>query len=447
MRYLPHTQEEIDAMLAVVGRDSLEELFDSIPDPCRMSGEISVPAPLTEWQLDAHLAEIASQMRTTAGHKVLVGAGSYHHYIPETVRALASRSEFLTAYTPYQPEMAQGTLQSIYEYQTLTARLLGMDVANASIYDGASALAEAMLMGLRINKKRKVVAISKAVHPHYRQVVRTYLQNSDFEVVELEVGADGRTDLADLAGLAEAGEPAAVALQSPNFFGVVEDLAAAGEKIHQAGALFICAFTEPLTYGLYKSPGECGADIVCGEGQSFGLNRSFGGPGLGMFACRDKYTRSMPGRLVGVTVDRLGRRGFVLTLATREQHIRREKATSNICSNQGICTAMAGMYMASLGGSGLRELARLNYSKAEYLKGKLEKAGATIVFESPTFNEFLVRFAGDFADTRRKLFRQGVVAGLEVGRYYPEYEGCYLFCVTETVGKEDLDLVVREVKK
>jgi glycine dehydrogenase subunit 1 len=443
MRYLPHTQEEIAEMLAEVGKESLNDLFSTIPDDCRMQADIDLPPSMTEWELDAHMAQISACMRVTPQHKVLVGAGSYHHYVPEMIRALASRSEFLTAYTPYQPEMAQGTLQGIYEYQTLTARLLGMDVANASIYDGGSALAEALLMGLRINKKCKKVAVSKGIHPHHRQVVRTYLQATDFEIVELPVGENGRTDLSSLA---EISDLAAVALQSPNFLGVIEDLQVAGEKIHETGALFITSFTEPLAFGLLKNPGECGADIVCGEGQSMGLARSFGGPGLGMFACKDKFTRNMPGRLVGETVDKDGKRGFVLTLATREQHIRREKATSNICSNQGICAMMAGMFMATLGGTGLRELAQLNHSKAEYLKSELKKAGAEIVFSSPTFNEFLVRFPSDFKPVYKQLFDNGIVAGIEVGRYYPQYKGCYLFCATETVAKGDMDAVVQEVR-
>jgi len=444
MRYLPHTEEEIAEMLATVGADSLEDLFGTIPADCRMTGEMELPQAMTEWQLDDHMAGIGAQMGVTTCHKVMVGGGIYHHFVPESIRALASRSEFLTAYTPYQPEMAQGTLQGIYEYQTLTARLLGMDVANASIYDGGAALAEALLMGLRINKKRKKVAVSRGIHPHHRQVVRTYLQATEFEIVELPIGTDGRTDL---RGLADHGELAAVAIQSPNFLGVVEDLSQAGVAIHDTGAVFVTSFTEPLAYGLVKNPGECGADIVCGEGQSLGLSRSFGGPGLGMFACKDAFTRNMPGRLVGETVDRDGRRGFVLTLSTREQHIRREKATSNICSNQGICAMMAGMFMASLGGTGLRELAQLNYSKAEYMKGELKKAGAEIVFDAPTFNEFLVRFPKDFEPTRKKLFAEGIVAGLRVGKYYPQLKDCYLFCTTETVTKADIDKVVQEVSK
>lgn len=444
MRYLPHTDDEIRDMLEVIGRDSLAELFCSVPDGCRYDGSVELPAPLDEWALTDHATDLAAAMKVDHTFKVLIGAGSYHHHIPETIKSLMSRSEFLTAYTPYQPEMAQGTLQGIFEYQTLAARLLGMDVANASMYDGASALAEALLMGIRIGKKKKKVAVSAAIHPHYRQVAKTYLEPAEFEMVELPYGADGRTDL---SGLDEIGELAAVAVQSPNFFGVVEDLAGVGRKIHGCEALFIACFTEPLAYGLYKNPGQCGADIVCGEGQSFGLARSFGGAALGMFAARDKYIRSMPGRLVGETTDAEGRRGFVLTLSTREQHIRREKATSNICSNQGICTQIASMYMASLGGSGLRKLAKLNYDKAEYFKASLAQSGAKIVFDSPGFSEFVAEFENDFEPVYTKLFAKGIVAGLELGKYYPELAGKYLFCATETVPRNVIDEVAAEVKR
>ena len=443
MRYLPHTNEEIDAMLKVVGRNRLDELFCSVPDDCRYEGAMALPEPMSEWALTDHASELAEAMKINHKHKVLIGAGSYHHYIPETIPSLISRSEFLTAYTPYQPEIAQGTLQGLFEYQTLTARLLGMDVANASIYDGASALAEALLMGIRIGKKKKKVAVSKAIHPHYREVAKTYLHPTEYELIELPYGDDGRTDL---SGLSDIEGLAAVAIQSPNFFGVVEDQERLGKEIHDAGALFISTFTEPLAYGLYKSPGECGADIVCGEGQSFGLPRSFGGAALGMFACRDKFTRNMPGRLVGETVDVDGKRGFVLTLSTREQHIRREKATSNICSNQGVCTLIASMYMSSLGGTGLRSLAQLNFDKMEYFKAAVVAKGAKIVFQSPGFNEVVVEFKNDFKPVFEALVERGIVAGLELGKYYPKLSGKYLFCVTETVAKEVIDAVVAEVK-
>jgi glycine dehydrogenase subunit 1 len=443
MRYLPHTSEEIETMLRVIGVDHIDDLFAMVPKECRRAGAMDLPAPMTEWELDDHVRELAGMMGVKPDFKVLIGAGSYDHYIPAIIPALTSRSEFLTAYTPYQPEMSQGTLQGIFEYQTLTARLLGMDVANASIYDGASALAEALLMGLRISKSKKKVAISSAIHPHYRQVVKTYFRPTEFKLVELPVLDNGRTDL---RGLKEFGELAAVAIQSPNFFGVVEDLSAAAPAIHDLGAIFITGFTEPLAYGLLKNPGSCGADIVCGEAQSFGISRSFGGPGLGMFACLEQYVRSMPGRLIGQTTDLDGRRGYVLTLSTREQHIRREKATSNICSNQGLCAMTAGMYMAALGGTGIRELARLNYDKAEYFKTGLAKAGARICFGSSTFNEFVVEFPGNFKSAARRLLKKKIVAGLELGGYYPNLKGKYLFCVTETVSRETMDAIIAEVK-
>ncbi len=443
MRYLPHTDQEIAEMLEVIGRKTLDELFCSVPDGCRYEGTMDLPEPLNEWSLTDHIGDVAETMNVNHKYKVLIGAGSYHHNIPVSIGNIMCRSEFLTAYTPYQPEIAQGTLQGIYEYQTLTARLLGMDVANASMYDGASALAEALLMGLRIGKKKTKVAVSRAIHPHYREVAKTYLEPTGYELLELPVDKDGRTDLTGLAGIDGL---AAVAIQSPNFFGVIEDLTALGQTIQQSGALFISCFTEPLAYGLIKNPGECGADIVCGEGQSFGLSRSFGGAALGMFACRDQFTRNMPGRLVGETVDLEGKRGFVLTLSTREQHIRREKATSNICSNQGICTLIAAMYMSSLGGSGLRELARLNYDKSEYFKALLRKKGARIVFDSPTFNEFVVEFKEDFQPVFAGLLDRKIVAGLELGKYYPELAGKYLFCITETVSREVMDMVAGEVK-
>ena len=274
MRYLPHTEEEIAEMLAVTGQQSVDELFAHIPEDLRYQGEIDIPGPLSEWELTAHLESLGQSMFTGSSRAVLIGAGSYHHHIPEIVRSLSGRSEFLTSYTPYQPEMAQGTLQGIFEFQTLTARLLGTEVANASMYDGASALAEALLMAIRIAKKKRTVAMSSAIHPHYREVVRTYLAPGPFEIIELPFGADGRTDLSSLA---EIEDLAGVALQSPNFFGVVEDHGAAAELVHDCGALYIACFSEPLNFGLYKNPGSFGADIVCGEGQSFGMNQSYGG--------------------------------------------------------------------------------------------------------------------------------------------------------------------------
>ncbi len=444
MRYLPHTEEDLQEMMSYVGVSGFEEIFPTVPKECRYQGDMDIPGPLAEWDLDAHMEEIRAMLPVGPEYKVLIGAGCYHHNIPAIIPNLTSRSEFLTAYTPYQPEMAQGTLQGVYEYQTLTARLLGVDVANASMYDGATALAEALLMTLRLSKKKKKVAVSRAIHPHYRQVVEAYFRPTGFEIVELPYLENGRTDLS-LIG--DDSDFAGVALQSPNFFGVIEDIQNAAVTIHERGALFVTNFTEPLAFGLYQNPGSQGADIVCGEGQSFGIGRSFGGPALGMFGCKDAFVRSMPGRLVGETVDLDGKRGFVLTLSTREQHIRREKATSNICSNQGINTITAAMYMAALGGSGIRKLARLNYDKAEYLKNGLIHAGAKAVFSSPTFNEFVLELPDDFRKKREVLLNSKIIAGIDLGSFYQELNGKYLFCVTETASKDVLESVIREVAK
>jgi glycine dehydrogenase subunit 1 len=442
MRYLPHTEAEIEEMLQAVGVKSLRELFSSIPESCCTLTHLDLPDPLTEWELDRHMQALADTMAVSPGYRVFLGAGSYEHHIPAAASYVLSRGEFVTAYTPYQPEVSQGTLQAIYEYQTLVTRLLGMDVANASMYDGASALAEALLMAIRITRREKV-AVSTAVHPLYRKVVETYFAPTGYEVVELPFDETGRTDL---SGIGAIGDLAAVAVQSPNFFGCVEDLQAAAGATHQdEKTLFITGFTEPLAYGLYRNPGSQGADIACGEGQSFGIPRSYGGPGLGMFAAKQKCLRQMPGRLIGKTTDADGRRGFVLTLATREQHIRREKATSNICSNQGLCATSAAVYMAALGGTGIRELARLNYDKSEYLKAALKAAGVPIPFSSATFNEFVADFGDGFDATWKALLEKKIVAGLPLSRYYPDMTGYYLLCATETHAKEDLDALVKEV--
>lgn len=442
MRYLPHTSEDIAEMLRVAGAASLDDLFSSIPEACRRKTDLRLPEPLTEWELNDFMASLAKSMAVGPDYKVFMGAGSYEHFIPATVSYLLGRSEFSTSYTPYQPEISQGTLQAVFEYQTLVAYLLGMDMANASLYDGASALAEALLMAARVSRRKKV-ALSSLIHPFYRRVVRTYLEPADFEIIELPPLADGKTDLGSLEGIQGLG---AIAVQSPNFFGCIEDLASVANLARGTQALFITSFTEPLAYGLYKSPGSQGADIACGEGQSFGIPQSYGGPGLGMFACLKQYVRSMPGRLVGKTEDRDGKRGFVLTLATREQHIRREKATSNICTNSGLCAVTAAMFMASLGGTGIRELARLNYDKSEYLKRELSRAGFKIPFASPTFNEFVVEFPAGFEARYQELVDRKIVAGLPLAPYYPELPGHYLLCVTETRSKSDMDDLVRQVK-
>jgi glycine dehydrogenase subunit 1 len=442
MRYLPHTDDDVAAMLSAVGAARLQDLFVTVPQDCRRADDLDLPGPLTEWELTDRMTDLAGSMGVSPTYRVFAGAGSYEHFIPASIAHLLGRSEFSTSYTPYQPEISQGTLQAIYEYQTLAARLLGMDVANASLYDGGSALAEALLMAVRVTG-RKRVAVSRSVNPLYRRVLATYLQSTGVDIVELPYETTGCTDLATLDDL---GDIAAVAVQSPNFFGCIEDLRTIGEKVHNLEALLVTCFSEPLAYGLLKSPGSLGADIACGEAQSFGVPRSFGGPSLGMFATRMQYVRTMPGRLVGRTLDRDGKPGFVLTLATREQHIRREKATSNICTNHSLCALTAAMYLASLGGTGLRELAALNRDKAEYLKARLAEAGCKTAFTAATFNEFTVRVPDTFDTTYERLLDRNIVAGLPLARWYPELSGHYLLCVTEVISRDDMDALVREVR-
>ncbi len=443
MRYLPHTSEDINSMLHKVRLNSLDDLFVTVPKECHRKTDLNLPEPLSEWELNAHMDTLADSMAVFPKFKVFLGSGSYDHYIPEAMKHLLSRSEIYTAYTPYQPEISQGTLQAIYEYQTLMTRLLGMEVANASMYDGASALAEALLMAIRITRRNKI-AISRLIHPLYRQVVNTYFAPTEHEIVELPYLPNGRTNITQLSNLSDF---AAVAVQSPNFFGCIEDLKNISETIHADDkTLFVTCFTEPLAYGILKNPGSCGADIVCGEGQSLGIPRSFGGPGLGVFTAKLKYVRNMPGRLIGQTTDKNGKRGFVLTLATREQHIRREKATSNICSNQGLCATAATMYLAFVGGTGFRQLAVLNHDKAQYLKSELKRAGFPISFDSPTFNEFVVEFPAGFKATYRRLLKKNIVAGLPLDSYFPELGNHYVLCATETKSKADIDELVKEVK-
>jgi glycine dehydrogenase subunit 1 len=443
MRYLPHTPEDIAAMLKAVGIDSLEGLFAHIPEDCRRKEALNIPEHLTEWELNDHMDMLAGSMATSSEYRVFMGAGSYEHYIPSAVSFLLGRSEFVTAYTPYQPEVSQGTLQAIYEYQTLTSRLLGMEVANASQYDGASALAEAMLMAIRVSRQQ-TVAVSRAIHPLYRRVLKTYFEPTNFKIRELPYLSDGTTDLRLLKDMDDLG---GVAVQSPNFLGCMENLEDIKQTLQNKKALMVVCFSEPLAYGLYKNPGQCGADIACGEGQSLGIPRSFGGPALGMFASKMKYVRNMPGRLVGQTVDLEGKRGHVLTLSTREQHIRREKATSNICTNHSLCALAAVMYMATLGGSGFKELARLNYDKSEYLKSTLTAAGFKLPFSQATFNEFVVEFPAGFKKTYQGLLKNNIIAGIPLDGYYPELKNHYLLCVTETITKADMDALVREIKK
>ncbi|MDR1520286.1 MAG: aminomethyl-transferring glycine dehydrogenase subunit GcvPA [Planctomycetota bacterium] len=441
MRYFPHTDEDVREMLAVVGAESIDALFEAIPAECRRERPLDLPPPLDEWELTRRLEEMAAE--GGGDWRAFVGAGSQPHHIPAIVPALAGRSEFLTAYTPYQPEISQGTLQAIFEFQTLIARLTGLAAANASLYDGATAMAEAALMAMRIQGKRNV-AVSGLAHPHWREVLATYLAPlADVKLLVLPAGTDGRTDLARLAELPD---PAVLAMQSPNFLGVFEDLPAAAEKIHAAGGLLAAGFSEPFALGLARSPGDLGADIAFGEGQSLGLPQSFGGPGLGLLAAREEYVRQMPGRLVGETVDNRGRRGFVLTLATREQHIRRARAVSNICSNAGHCALTAAVFMAAIGGSGFRKTAQANLDLAEYFKAGLLKAGFKALSPAPTFNEFALRAPDWFATRHAALRKKRILAGLSLAGYYPEFPDAWLFGVTEYIGKAGIDALLGEIK-
>ena len=445
MHFLPHTKEDIKIMMEAVSAESESDIFKGIPEKLRRKASLDLEDGKTEWEVFEKLKTLAGKMAPSSENLIFAGAGSYFHNIPAVVPYLVSRSEFSTAYTPYQPEISQGTLQAMYEYQTLVARLLGMDIANASMYDGASALAEALLMSLRVKKKKKKVAVSKAINPLYLKVVETYFAPTDFEIESVPFNEKGQTDLSSLENRDDL---ACIAVASPNFFGVIEDNEKIASLCKDNDSLFVSSFTEPFAFGLYKPAGLYGADIVCGEGQSMGLPQSYGGPGLGMFAVNNKYVRSMPGRLCGQTVDKDGKRGFVLTLATREQHIRREKATSNICSNQGLCATTSTIFMSCIGKRGIKEIAGLNHDHASYLKKSLIDSGFSEVFKGASFfNEFVLKAPDNFFDIWEKLAANNIVAGLPLADFFPEFENCWLFCVTEAYSKEKIDLFIDMIKK
>jgi glycine dehydrogenase subunit 1 len=429
VRYQPHADEDVKRVLSRLGKKSLEDLFDSIPKELQLSRPLDIPPALDERGLFTLFSALAAKNSSSAP---FIGAGAYPHHVPAAVDQLLLRSEFYTAYTPYQPEISQGTLQAIFEFQTFVSLLSGLPVANASMYDGATACAEAVLLALRVKKGRPRILVSRALHPSYRQVVQTYLSASGAELVEIPFDAKtGRTDTAALAEAVDS-KTALVLVQSPNFFGVIEDLVPIVAAAHGAGALAGVAVSEALSLGMLKSPGELGADIAVGELQSFGNGVSYGGPGVGFFATREEFLRQMPGRLCGETVDVEGRRAFVLTLSTREQHIRRDQATSNICTNTGLCALAATMHLGILGKNGLRELALLNYRRAHYARSKL---GPTR-FSGPSFNEFVVP-ATDSA--LAKAEERGIIPGLSLASHYPELSGQSLVCVTELHDKAAID--------
>jgi glycine dehydrogenase subunit 1 len=437
MPYFANTPDDERAMLRACGVESLEELFDMVPADVRLARPLELPPALSEIELTRHMNELAANNCSTSDKVCFLGGGSYDHFIPAIVDTIAARGEFYTSYTPYQAEASQGNLQAFFEYQTLITQLTGLDVSNASLYDGGSAATEAMLMSVSITRRHGNVVAAGSVHPEYRQILATYLKDLGIEL--MTVGTpEGAVAPADLAAAVN-DQTAGVLIQHPNFFGNLEEVEELAEIAHQAGALFVVAF-DPISVGLLKRPGDYGADIAVAEGQSLGSPMSFGGPYLGIMACRERFVRRMPGRITGQTVDRHGRRCWVLTLQTREQHIRREKATSNICTNQGLFALRATVYLASLGPAGLRELAELCLQKAHYARQQLIAGGLKPAFAKPFFKEFVVRLPGGSVEqTLERAARQGYFAGVPLGRWYPELADCLLVCVTEKRTKDEID--------
>jgi glycine dehydrogenase subunit 1 len=444
MRYTPQTQLDQERMLRAMGLERIEQLYEHIPQSLRAKAGIALPDGVTEPAVKKRLSALASRNASAQEWSFFLGGGIYQHFIPSAVEALIARSEFLTSYTPYQPEVSQGTLQVLYEFQTLICQLTGMDVSNAGLYDGASAAAEAVLMSRRIQRdSRRRVLLSRALHPQYRAVIATYLKNlSDLELIEVGFAADGATDREQFAASLDDRVMCAV-VGYPNFFGVIEDLSALQPACAKVGAHLISVTTEPLSLGLLKPPGAHGVDITVGEGQSLGLPMNLGGPAFGFLAAQKKLMRHLPGRLVGETVDSEGRRGFVLTLATREQHIRREKATSNICTSQTLCTTAATIYLALLGKSGFRRIAEVNLARAHQARARLmDEAGLSSCFTGPFFNEFVLKTRA-LPHLFERCAAGKIVPGIALSRWYPELADGLLVCVTELNEQEEIDRLVR----
>jgi glycine dehydrogenase subunit 1 len=437
MRYIPNSPDERRAMLADIGVESIEDLFDQIPAQLRLNEPVGVGDPVSEPELLEYFRALASTNGTD--YHSFLGAGAYSHFIPVIIDSLISRAEFFTAYTPYQPELSQGTLQYTFEFQTMICQLTGMEVANASLYDGSTAAAEAVLMAHRVTRRNRFV-VAGTLHPHYREVISSYTKHLGLTI---DIAAHNEAGTLDAASLGIDKNTAALVVQSPNFFGSIEELQTLADAAHEAGALFIVAVTEPMSFGVLKPPGACGADIVAGETQSFGIPLSYGGPYCGMFATLDKHVRQMPGRLVGEAYDEQGRRGYVLTLSTREQHIRREKATSNICTNQGLFALMATVYLATMGKRGVQEVAQQNLQKAHYAASQISKLdGFALKYSSPYFNEFVVRTPRPAAEVADRLLEQKMIGGVALERYYPEMRDSLLVCVTETTRRDAIDNLV-----
>jgi glycine dehydrogenase subunit 1 len=446
MSYTPHTEADKKRMLEAVGLHSIEDLFRHIPQNLQSTAKINLPEGVSELTVRQQLSALAAKNAAANEWDLYLGGGIYHHFIPSAVDAIISRSEFSTSYTPYQPEVSQGTLQVLFEYQTLICQLTGMEVSNAGVYDGASAAAEAVLMARRIQPpKRRRVLVSRALHPQYRAVVATYLRNlTDLCLEEIGFDGSGATDIDQLKRQLDE-RTMCVLVGYPNFFGVIENLVPLRELCERAGAQLITATTEPLALGVLKPPGAFGVDIAVGEGQSLGIPMALGGPGFGFFATQRKLMRNLPGRLVGETIDIEGSRGYVLTLATREQHIRREKATSNICTSQTLCTTAATVYMAFLGRAGMRRLAEINVARAHQAYDRLlAEAQVGSCFTAPFFNEFVVR-AKPLEEIIRHCSEQRIIPGIPLARWYPELPDCLLVCVTEMNDREGIDRLIRVV--
>jgi glycine dehydrogenase subunit 1 len=439
MRYIPNAEEDVREMLAVIGVDSVERLFETIPAEVRLDHLLDLPGPWSEIEERRFFHALAAKNRSGFTHVSFLGAGAYHHYQPACIDQLLLRGEFLTSYTPYQPEVSQGTLQAIFEYQTHQCMLTGLDVANASLYDGSTAFVEGVLLAERVAKGRKKVAVAQSIHPEYLATLRTYIQNLGIEMVELPWGKDGRLD-PEALGTALTSEVFAVAVQSPNFFGVIEDYDAVAAAADKVEAVKIAVVTEASSFGILTPPGAHGFDIAVGEGQAWGVAPQFGGPYVGFMVVRDPLKRHMPGRLVGQTVDVDGRRAFVLTLATREQHIRRARATSNICTNEALIALGANMYLSLMGKQGLREVALQSLQKSAYLKERLREGGAVeLPFDGPTYNEFTVRTSRPALEVLAGLEAEGILGGVPLGRYFADRPNDFLVAVTELHTREQLD--------
>lgn len=446
MRYIPHTEEDIQSMLKTIGVGAIDDLFKGIPDELRFKSKLPLADALSEQELRDELKALANlNINLTEGVN-FIGAGAYYHYVPSVISALVKRGEFLTAYTPYQPEVSQGTLQAVYEFQSMICELTGMEVANASNYDLSTACPEAVMMAQRVTGKNRVL-VARSVHPQYREVMKTYFHDQDVELIEIPFTKQGSVDVDFIKDHLD-DSVAAVLVQSPNFFGVIEDLKPIGAMTQNFPALFVVATAESLSYAVLASAGESHADIAIGEGMSFGLGANFGGPYLGLFATRQKYIRSMPGRIVGRTTDKDGKPGFVLTMATREQHIRREKATSNICTNQGLCALMSSVYLSLMGPEGLRKLALLNMKRLNDFENSLKaKNPATVCFSAPKFNETVVKLKLPAKDAVIHLLKDKIFAGVDLSTYYPELDRHLLVCTTEMVSALDVEVLAERLSQ